>query len=48
MNKTYKLIKLINLNNYRIKDYVGIAYKRDILKEIIDIARENVELVEFN
>lgn len=33
---------------YRIKDYVGITYKRDILKEIIDIARENVELVEFN
>lgn len=33
---------------YRIKDYVGLAYKRDILKEIIDIARENVELVEFN
>ena len=33
---------------YRIKDYVGLVYKRDILKEIIDIARENIELVEFN
>ena len=33
---------------YRIKDYVGLSYKRDILKKIIDIARENVELVEFN